>query len=245
MKRVSKVTSPPERRSGRRPTAKRGSREQILDAAERLFADHGYTACSIRMISDKSGINQGLVHYHFGSKKQLFTEVFLRRGQIIAQERMAFLDEAEAQARGKRVPLERVVRCFIEPPLKLAQQGPSGRAFVRIQARLNNEPRELALELRSRVYDESTFRYVDAVRRALPHLPAETVYWRFTFMIGTYLIMLSQNGRLEAISRGKCSSTDMNAAVRQMVPFLVGGFSASPTARRGTAFALGESAVLA
>lgn len=208
----------------RTPRKAAGSRELILNAAERLFANHGYRGASIRMICDKCGINQGLVHYHFGSKQNLFTEVFLRRGRFIAEERARLLDEAETAAGGRPLTIEALVRCFVVPPLRLFQQGAAGRAFVRIQARLQSEPRKLAMELRSRVYDDTTFRFVAAIRRVLPQLPARDVYWRFNFMIGAYLSVIAQNGRLEIISRGTCSSLDVAEAEQQMVAFLVAGF---------------------
>ena len=53
-------------------------KKQILDRAEKLFADDGYAATSIRHIAEKSGVNPALVHYYFGSKKQLLQNVLER-----------------------------------------------------------------------------------------------------------------------------------------------------------------------
>jgi len=216
--------------SGR--AARSGSRGKILDAAELLFADHGYEACSFRMIAAGGGVNQGLLHYYFGTKKNLFFEVFLRRARLLSEQRMALLDKAEAEAAGKAVPVEALVRCFIEPPLRMLQQGAGSRAFARIHSQLRNEPHDFGLELRREAFGKSTQRYVDAMSKACPHLSAETAYWRFNFMIGTYLVVISQSGRLQDISRGSCSSSDVDSAISQIVPFVVAGFHATDTARR-------------
>jgi len=53
-------------------------RIQILDTAEEYFADSGYAATSIRRIADTAGVNPALVHYYFGSKKELLKMVMER-----------------------------------------------------------------------------------------------------------------------------------------------------------------------
>ena len=63
------------RRSGRRPGAS-GTREAIREAAARLFAERGYDRTSMRAIAAEAGVDMKLVAYFFGSKQQLFVEVF-------------------------------------------------------------------------------------------------------------------------------------------------------------------------
>ena len=46
--------------------------EALLDAAESLFAERGFSAVSTRDIADRAGVNLGSIQYHFGSKSQLF-----------------------------------------------------------------------------------------------------------------------------------------------------------------------------
>jgi AcrR family transcriptional regulator len=59
------------RRSGRRPGAS-GTREAILAAAQRQFAERGYDRASMRSIAAEAGVDQKLVAHFFGSKQQLF-----------------------------------------------------------------------------------------------------------------------------------------------------------------------------
>lgn len=47
----------------------------VLNAAQRLFAKKGFAGTSMRDISSASGISQPLIHYHFGSKEGLYSEV--------------------------------------------------------------------------------------------------------------------------------------------------------------------------
>jgi AcrR family transcriptional regulator len=67
------------RRIGRPPDSDPDqARQDILDAAEMLFADQGYAATSIREVAEAVGVNTALVHYYFGRKPQLLEAVFDR-----------------------------------------------------------------------------------------------------------------------------------------------------------------------
>jgi TetR/AcrR family transcriptional regulator len=51
------------------------TRTAVIDAAERLFAERGFSATSMRDISAASGISHPLIHHHFGSKEALYSAV--------------------------------------------------------------------------------------------------------------------------------------------------------------------------
>ncbi len=54
-------------------------RQVILDAAEKVFADHGFEAARIQAIADEAGVSVGTVYSVFGSKSELFSFVLTRR----------------------------------------------------------------------------------------------------------------------------------------------------------------------
>ena len=47
------------------------TRQRILDAALRHFAEHGYAGTSIRDLADELGVTKAAVHYHFAAKEQI------------------------------------------------------------------------------------------------------------------------------------------------------------------------------
>lgn len=51
----------------------------ILDAAERVFADHGCDAAKVQTIADEAGVSVGTIYSVFGSKSELFSTVLTRR----------------------------------------------------------------------------------------------------------------------------------------------------------------------
>jgi AcrR family transcriptional regulator len=58
-------------RTGRRPGAS-GTREAILAAARRAFAERGYQHATIRQVAELAGVDPALVHHYFGTKQGLF-----------------------------------------------------------------------------------------------------------------------------------------------------------------------------
>jgi AcrR family transcriptional regulator len=70
-----KTRSPAHRAHANRPT-----REVILDAAERRFAERGFAGVSVREIASDAGLrNQASLYHHFKNKKALY-EAVLSRG---------------------------------------------------------------------------------------------------------------------------------------------------------------------
>ncbi len=90
-----------------------GTRERLLDAAERLLAEHGLAETSVRMITEKADANVAAVNYHFGSKDDLIGAVFMRRLREIDDMRMQRLDALEVG--GREPDLEEITRAFMEP----------------------------------------------------------------------------------------------------------------------------------
>src|SRR5205809_4514315 len=51
------------------------SRERLIDAATRLFAERGYRDTSVQAIAEAAGISRGSIFWHFGSKEGLLSAV--------------------------------------------------------------------------------------------------------------------------------------------------------------------------
>lgn len=59
-------------------------RENILDAAEDLFARQGFAATSLREVAEVVGANPAMVHYYFGNKEALLQRVIERITEPLA-----------------------------------------------------------------------------------------------------------------------------------------------------------------
>jgi AcrR family transcriptional regulator len=76
---VRRVTAAETRRSYLGYDARR---TQLLGVASRLFSERGYDAVSTVDIAREAGIARGLIHHHFGTKRELYIEVVRRMLEI-------------------------------------------------------------------------------------------------------------------------------------------------------------------
>src|SRR4051812_50016669 len=93
-------------RTGRR-AGESTSREAILDAARRLFAEQGYEGASLRAIGAEAGVDAALVVHFFGTKANLLT----------ASVRWPFDPEAELErvlAAGRSHAGDALARLFVD-----------------------------------------------------------------------------------------------------------------------------------
>lgn len=200
--------------------------ERILDVAEEMFGRYGFGGATTRAIARKAGVNVGQLHYYFESKRTIFEAVVGRIGREVTDRRRTLLAEAVARHKDGVVPLDVLVDALVRSLLLPEARGNGQRASLQLHARLFTDPDETASVVRASIYDETNALYVAAIGRALPEVPADSLYWRYYFMMGAYVWTLLQPGRLEAISEGRCDPADMESAVREIVPFLCAGLSA-------------------
>lgn len=82
-------------------------RSAILDAAERLFAQRGYAATSVREIAQQVEVTPAMVHYYFGSKHALLQQVLERTLEPLAGAIAEMRDAGEA-------PVQAIVALLLE-----------------------------------------------------------------------------------------------------------------------------------
>ncbi len=90
------------------------TKEKILNSAIKIFIEKGFSDTKMRDIADKAGINKGLLHYYFKSKKALFTEVI----KTSAQDFFPKLDRILRSDKNFFEKIELVVDEYIEMLLK-------------------------------------------------------------------------------------------------------------------------------
>jgi AcrR family transcriptional regulator len=192
------------------------TKDRILDAAERLFADQGYGATSLRHVIAEAQVNLAAVHYHFGTKEELLDHVIARRMGPVNANRLAMMDRLEAEYGDQPPPLDRVLEAFLMPAGELAAHHPDS---VRLMGRMHFEG--LMQRIRERHFKEIGERFFGAMRKAVPALPDEDFYWRLHFMIGAMGIAMCGPPTFHTPA-----TDDWPSRVERLVAFLVGGINA-------------------
>ena len=202
------------------------TRDRLLDAAEELFAKHGYSDVSTRTIADEAKANSAAVHYHFGSKEALLDAVFRRRLDPLNQVRIERIKACFDEPGGK-ADIEELLKAFLEPPLALPET--DGERYFRLLAgRASNDPNPDVKRILFGVYDAVGHSFVEAVIAACPHLDKEELFWRVACIYGAMLYIRADNGRLQAIFGEEYSLSKGDGAMRYAIPFLIAGMRSGP-----------------
>ena len=209
------------------PATPQDTRDRILDAAERLFVEHGFDGTSMRMITSAANANLAAVNYHFGSKDALVQAVFRRRLTALNQERLTELDRLEAEAGGATIKPSRIVEAFFGTALRMAADTEhGGRTFMRLLARTYNEPNAFVREFLAEEYAEVMDRFLGALFAALPEVPRAEILWRFHFMTGAMAFAISGLGGLYELADISATDDDPQRLLPRLMSFLLGGLRA-------------------
>lgn len=95
------------------------TRERIMDAAKRVFAEHEYSAASIRMVAAEGKFGHGIIRYYFANKSELFKAVMSDICAELFARTSTWLDEA------RHMPLEKGLRSFVENLIEYNEQKPA------------------------------------------------------------------------------------------------------------------------
>ena len=203
------------------------TKERLLDAAERLFADEGIARTSLRAITMAAGVNVAAVHYHFGSKEALLRALSARRVEPVNRERLARLDALEREAAGAPLAVEAILEALLGPPLQLAAAmgAEDTQLAARLVGRFYSEPEDLIEPIQRELFGEVARRFHAALCRALPHLPPLVVAWRLQAAVAVLTHVLTGRHRFELIP-GVRLGTEPAVALRQLLPFCAAGFRA-------------------
>src|SRR5580698_10595219 len=112
----------------------RSTRDLLLDAAARLFAERGIDNVSIaEIVRTAHQRNASAVHYHFGSRDEILRAVLARHVPTIADRRRQLLDRARSRPDSDaRAAAEAIVR----PVTEFAQGGWREWAYLQIGSEL-------------------------------------------------------------------------------------------------------------
>jgi AcrR family transcriptional regulator len=203
------------------------TKTRILDAGERLFVEHGFEATSLRSLTAAAGVNLAAVHYHFGSKEELFQAVLTRRLDPMNQERIDLLEKVEREAGGRALSCEKILFAMLIPALKLARdERRGGKDFLRLVGRAYADPAPFIRHFLSQQYAGMIGRYKEAFLKALPHLSRQELTWRLHFVMGALSYTLAGTDALKLFAEATSTTNNDELLLQRLAPFLVAGLKA-------------------
>ncbi len=156
------------RRSGRADRAD-GTREAILTAAERLFAENGVFAVSNRQVSDAAGQgNNAAVGYHFGTKADLIRAIVRKHNEQVEGLCQQMIDRLDDTA-----SLRDWVDCLVRPLATHLTELGNPTTYARFSAQLMPDPSHRDLVSEESLGSSSVLHIIEGLSRCLPEMPPQ------------------------------------------------------------------------
>ncbi len=202
-------------------------KERILNAAERIFTEQGLEAVSLRAVTAEAGVNIAAVNYYFGSKAALLQAMTQRYFAPVNVEQLHQLEILETSTRGPSV--EAILLAYTAPIFAMfdAQRGREWMQAKILAYRAEPSP-HINDQTESEGDAEVTSRYYEVLRRVLPHVPANELWWRFER--ARNLLLANQSRRFMTPSEIALPESSRRDERAWLITFLVGALQAPSTA---------------
>ncbi|MFT5489425.1 MAG: AcrR family transcriptional regulator [Paracoccaceae bacterium] len=210
------------------------TKERILHTAARLFSERGFDNVSLRDITTGADVNIAAVNYHFGSKVGLLTDVFDHYAAPVNAARLVLLDECDRKHGDGTPAVEDILWALLSPVFHAPASGDEGRYFRQMLGRMSSNSNPDVRRILFNTFDTVSGRFVDMMSRACPDLPKEELFWRLTCVYGAMMYAQADNGRIRTLAGDSFDSTNMDDALKYMIPFLTAGFTLPPGTKPGT-----------
>jgi AcrR family transcriptional regulator len=198
------------------------TRERIMKAAERLFAERGYDGTSIRAIVGKARVNQAAINYHFDGKDGLYREVLREAFRALTEDQLAHVQESRAMSREQA--LADFIRRQLHPLMARDELSRSLRIFNWETVR----PTPVFKSLLSEEAAPFMGLAVDLVRRFLPGADQRTLLVAAIWMIGQCGVFLRNREQLADPPVGLVlDETTVEWLSRSISSWIIGGLGDS------------------
>ncbi|WCT79228.1 TetR/AcrR family transcriptional regulator [Novosphingobium humi] len=198
---------------------KKSKRDIILDAAEALFAVHGFDGVSMRMIAERAPVGLGLLTHHFPAKDQLFVAVLERRADIINMARLAALDALD------KPDMEALLTAFLQPYVdRIAMDDEGWRAYARLHAMMTQDARWTPVA--AAIFGPVAEAMIARMQDVEPRLTHEMAVRGYVFLLGGMVSMFADTRLLDRLTDGRLSSADVSASFGPIVRFAAAGIRA-------------------
>jgi AcrR family transcriptional regulator len=203
------------------------TRDKLLDAAARLFAERGIDNVSIaEIVRGADQRNSSALHYHFGSRDAVLVALFERHVPDIRRRRLELLEAARERPDDTRAAAEAIVR----PITEFAQLGWRERAYLQYGSELGQQIDRVAPEVQALLHETSGYEAWDLLRARCPRLAKKI--WRERMSICTAFIgraAADRAAQLDRVAEHPVLSDDL--FVDNLIDMLVGAMTAVATVR--------------
>jgi AcrR family transcriptional regulator len=202
-----------------------------MDAAERLFAERGIDAVSLRTINAEAGYSVAALHYHFATRDGLIRALLERAQPRMFAQRAAMIVALSAE---ESPTLEGIVAALVMPlTAGMLEDFPASVAKLRFLVRLSFDRSPYL----ARTIEESFALFRPLLRRSLPQVDERTLTrrWRFAADLAQQALANALEGHLGSPAGVTPRRPQLERFLADLIAFISGGLRAAtlPGAHEG------------
>lgn len=164
------------------------TRDQILNAAEKLFSVEGFHGTSVRAITNEAGVNVASVNYHFGSKEALLEALFEYRFRPLNDERTLRINALmkDAKKSGDDPSTADIIDAFLSPLFeRIDKKGRFGKMSALVHmAHVGQDT--TVMQVIVKTFSGVMKLLFKALKQANPDIPEDQLRWKMHFFIGGF-----------------------------------------------------------
>jgi len=212
----------------------RSTPERLLDAAEDLFAEHGFADTSVRDLTAAAECNIASVNYHFGSKDNLYLEMFRRAIGEMREHRLKAIGEAMAAGNPSTDNLVRAFcDSFIEPIIADPERGDR---LMRLYSREMAQPLLPEDMFHREMFEPISQAMAEALERLHPSITFQRTIMTLLSMVGQLVHLVQMRRCLRQAGSPIVDQIDLRDAVDHIIAFSTAGIEATVhSSTRGSA----------
>lgn len=196
------------------------TQRRLIDAAERLFADSGYTNTSVRELTAEAGVNLAAINYHFGGKEQLYIAVFQRSLDEMREHRLTSIRAAiDAPGTTLESLLTAFANSFMEPFL---DQG-RGRRLMQLYNREMIQPMLPPSLFYEHMIEPVLAAMTDAMMQSCPGLGRKDAVLCQHWFVGQLLHAIHMYHHYHASDLELAPITELKTVIEHIVNFTAAG----------------------
>ncbi|SDA91412.1 TetR/AcrR family transcriptional regulator [Mesorhizobium qingshengii] len=210
------------------------TRERILHAANRLFAERGFDGATLREITEAARANLAAVNYYFRSKDELIRSTLESALKPIVAARLEALKACERAYPDRLPPLESLADALVRPMAELSSGENRDRLLLLLQVRtIAQAATNSVVADHFRPLHE---RFIDVLQKVLPNLSRAELALRYDCARGAtlqILVDLAPAAQLVVSPAERATTIDRHEwLIAGLVQFVSAGLRAPPTVLR-------------
>lgn len=196
--------------------------ERILNVAQQLFAEKGFSKVTLRELTSAAETNLAAVNYYFGSKEKLLSALIGRSAKAVQKQRMDLLREVRERGGDRVVQVTGILRALLLPAIVPVKGQDTGYLY---SALIASSTLEDSVELTDILQRETSHLdpFIEALHEVLPEVSMADLYWRMHFVLNVEHAVHTETTRLAHLSKGLCDASDRELMLDKILAFAVPG----------------------